>query len=106
MRRPNDYNAAAAASLGPNLPSPALNLAAIGHFPGSAPPAAAAAAGLVPLPEGAEREGRHLGDLSRIFVGGLPPYLNDEQAKELAASFGEVKYLELMRDRESGASKG
>jgi hypothetical protein len=30
VRRPNDYNAAAAASLGPSAPNPNLNLAAIG----------------------------------------------------------------------------
>jgi len=30
VRRPNDYNPAAASSLGPSLPSQNLNLAAIG----------------------------------------------------------------------------
>lgn len=30
VRRPNDYNAAAAASLGPSAPNPNLNLSAIG----------------------------------------------------------------------------
>lgn len=30
VRRPNDYNPAAAAALGPSVPNPALNLAAIG----------------------------------------------------------------------------
>jgi splicing factor U2AF subunit len=30
VRRPNDYNPATAAALGPSAPNPALNLAAIG----------------------------------------------------------------------------
>ncbi len=34
VRRPNDYNPAAAAALGPAVPNPALNLAAIGLHPG------------------------------------------------------------------------
>lgn len=34
VRRPNDYNPAAAAALGPSVPNPALNLAAIGLQPG------------------------------------------------------------------------
>ena len=34
VRRPNDYNPAAAASLGPSVPSGTLNLAAIGLQPG------------------------------------------------------------------------
>ncbi len=34
VRRPNDYNPAAAAALGPSVPNPALNLAAIGLSPG------------------------------------------------------------------------
>jgi splicing factor U2AF subunit len=33
VRRPNDYNPAVAATLGPSGPSPALNLAAIGLTP-------------------------------------------------------------------------
>ena len=35
VRRPNDYNPAAAAALGPSVPNPALNLAAIGLQPGA-----------------------------------------------------------------------
>ena len=34
VRRPNDYNPAAAAALGPSVPNPALNLGAIGLQPG------------------------------------------------------------------------
>ena len=34
VRRPNDYNPAAAAALGPAVPNPALNLSAIGLHPG------------------------------------------------------------------------
>ena len=34
VRRPDDYNPAAAAALGPSVPNPALNLGAIGLQPG------------------------------------------------------------------------
>lgn len=34
VRRPNDYNPAAAAALGPAVPNPVLNLSAIGLHPG------------------------------------------------------------------------
>jgi len=34
VRRPNDYNPAAASALGPSVPNPNLNLAAIGLQPG------------------------------------------------------------------------
>ncbi|KAE8695910.1 Splicing factor U2af large subunit B [Hibiscus syriacus] len=36
VRRPSDYNPSLAATLGPSQPSPNLNLAAVGLFPGSA----------------------------------------------------------------------
>lgn len=36
VRRPNDYNPAAAAALGPSVPNPALNLLAIGLQVGGA----------------------------------------------------------------------
>ena len=43
VRRPNDYNPAAAAALGPSVPNSALNLGAIGLHSG-------AGAGMVRLP--------------------------------------------------------
>ena len=42
----------------------------------------------------------------RVFVGGLPYFLSDEQCKELLSSFGPLKSFDLVRDRETGNSKG
>lgn len=41
-----------------------------------------------------------------MFIGGLPTFLTEEQVTELLSSFGTVKMLELVKDRETGQSKG
>lgn len=89
VRRPNDYNPAAAALLGPANPSPNLNLAAIGLGAGGG--------------GGTVSAGQ---DPDRVFVGGLPYYLNEEQCRELLGSFGAIKSFDLVKDRETGNSKG
>ncbi|KAG8923430.1 hypothetical protein FRC01_012766 [Tulasnella sp. 417] len=43
---------------------------------------------------------------NKIFVGGLPTYLNDEQVMELLKSFGELKAFNLVKDSSTGLSKG
>uniref|UniRef100_A0A1J3GD50 Splicing factor U2af large subunit n=1 Tax=Noccaea caerulescens TaxID=107243 RepID=A0A1J3GD50_NOCCA len=85
VRRPSDYNPSLAATLGPSQPSPHLNLAAVGLTPG-------ASGGL----EGPDR----------IFVGGLPYYFTEAQVRELLESFGALKGFDLVKDRETGNSKG
>eukprot|EP00887_Chlorella_sp_A99_P004859 scaffold4.g4859.t1 len=102
IRRPADYNAALAAALGPAMPNPNLNLAAIGldkavQLP--PPPMAGVAPGSATgpyAPDAAER----------VFVGGLPYYLNEEQCRELLSAFGAIKSFDLVKDRETGQSKG
>lgn len=42
----------------------------------------------------------------RIFVGGLPYYLTEEQCRELLGSFGAIKSFDLVKDRETGRGKG
>ncbi|KAL9231854.1 hypothetical protein vseg_007022 [Gypsophila vaccaria] len=85
VRRPSDYNPALAATLGPSQPNPNLNLAAVGLTPGSA-------GGL----EGPDR----------IFVGGVPYYFTESQIRELLESFGPLRGFDLVKDRETGNSKG
>ncbi|XP_039139315.1 splicing factor U2af large subunit B-like isoform X1 [Dioscorea cayenensis subsp. rotundata] len=85
VRRPSDYNPSLAAALGPSQPNPNLNLAAVGLTPGSA-------GGL----EGPDR----------IFVGGLPYYFTEAQVRELLESFGLLRGFDLVKDRETGNSKG
>lgn len=43
--------------------------------------------------------------VNKIFVGGLPTYLNDEQVMELLKSFGELKAFNLVKDSSTGLSK-
>ncbi|CDO73273.1 hypothetical protein BN946_scf185008.g35 [Trametes cinnabarina] len=43
---------------------------------------------------------------NKIFVGGLPTYLNEEQVMELLTSFGELKAFNLVRENGNGPSKG
>ncbi|XAR59147.1 hypothetical protein NMG60_11014813 [Bertholletia excelsa] len=85
VRRPTDYNPSLAATLGPSQPSPHLNLAAIGLTPG-----------VIGGVEGPDR----------IFVGGLPYYFTEAQIKELLESFGPLRGFDLVKDRDTGNSKG
>ncbi|KAK9681919.1 hypothetical protein RND81_10G036900 [Saponaria officinalis] len=85
VKRPTDYNPALAAALGPSLPNPNLNLSAVGIVPGAV--------------AGAEGP-------DRIFVGGIPYYFTEVQMRELLESFGPLKAFDLVKDRESGNSKG
>ncbi|KAK1357553.1 Splicing factor U2af large subunit [Heracleum sosnowskyi] len=85
VRRPSDYNPSLAATLGPSQPNPNLNLGAVGLMPGSA-------GGL----EGPDR----------IFVGGVPYYFTEVQIRELLESFGPLRGFDLVKDRETGNSKG
>jgi len=43
--------------------------------------------------------------INKIFVGGLPTYLNEEQVMELLKSFGELKAFNLVREHGNGPSK-
>lgn len=94
VRRPNDYNAASAAPLGPALPSPSLNLAAVGMTGLSSADATATTA--VPPEDQA----------NRLFIGGLPYFLTDPMVKELVEAFGPVKSFKLVTDPDTGNSKG
>ncbi|XP_016489101.1 splicing factor U2af large subunit B isoform X2 [Nicotiana tabacum] len=85
VRRPTDYNPSLAAALGPGHPSPHLNLTAAGLTPG--------ATGDAEEPD-------------RIFVGGLPYLFTEVQIKDLLESFGPLRRFEVVKDRETGNSKG
>ncbi|XP_041993034.1 splicing factor U2af large subunit B-like [Salvia splendens] len=85
VRRSSNYKPSLAATQGPSQPNPNLNLAAVGLTPGSA-------GGL---------QGR-----DRIFVGGLPYYFTESQIRELLESFGPLRGFDLVKDRETGNSKG
>ncbi|XP_039595269.1 splicing factor U2AF 65 kDa subunit-like [Polypterus senegalus] len=42
----------------------------------------------------------------KLFIGGLPNYLNDDQVKELLTSFGPLKAFNLVKDSSTSLSKG
>jgi len=43
--------------------------------------------------------------INKVFVGGLPAYLQEEQVQELFKSFGEFKAFNLVRENRNGPSK-
>ena len=115
IRRPADYNAAAAAPLGPSQPNPSLNLAAIGldrareqaaqqpmHGGGGGGGGAPHQMPSIPMQMTAPVDQQ----ADRVFVGGLPYYLTEEQCRELLSSFGAIRTFDLIRDRATGDSKG
>jgi hypothetical protein len=44
--------------------------------------------------------------IHKIFIGGLPNYLNEDQVKELLTSFGQLRAFNLVKDSATGLSKG
>ncbi|HYM19790.1 MAG TPA: RNA-binding protein [Candidatus Kapabacteria bacterium] len=42
----------------------------------------------------------------KIYVGGLPYQVTDEQLAQLFASYGDVQSAKIIMDRQSGRSKG
>lgn len=43
--------------------------------------------------------------INKVFVGGLPAHLNEEQVMELLKSFGELRAFNLVRENGAGPSK-
>lgn len=81
VRRPNDYNPATVPKeLGP---IPQLNLAALGIVSTT-------------VSDGP----------GKVFVGGLPYHLNEEQVKELLQAFGPLRSFHLVKELNSNLSKG
>ncbi|XP_059644537.1 splicing factor U2af large subunit B-like [Cornus florida] len=86
IRTPYDYKSSLAFStLGRRESNPSLNLAAVELTLESA--------GVLEGPD-------------CIFVGGLPYYLTETPIRELLKSFGSLWGFDLVRDRETGNSKG
>lgn len=81
IRRPNDYNPATIPQdLGP---IPQLNLAALGIVSTTVQDSP-----------------------NKIFVGGIPYHLNDDQVKELLQAFGPLKSFHLVKELNTNMSKG
>ncbi|ETV77526.1 hypothetical protein, variant [Aphanomyces astaci] len=80
IRRPNDYNPSAVKETGP---IPKLDVNALGIVSTS-------------VSDGP----------GKIFVGGLPYQLNEEQVKELLQAFGALKSFHLVKELNTNLSKG
>lgn len=44
--------------------------------------------------------------LNKVFIGGIPPYFNEDQVMELLKAFGELRSFNLVKDAVTNASKG
>lgn len=68
-----------------------------------------------PIPGIIEREASHIpgvvstvvaDTINKVFIGGLPNYLNEDQVRELLTMFGELRSFNLVKDSAAGLSKG
>lgn len=68
-----------------------------------------------PIPGMAETQASHIpgvistvvaDTVNKVFIGGLPQYLNDDQVRELLTMFGELRSFNLVKDSAAGLSKG
>eukprot|EP00743_Colponemidia_sp_Colp-15_P001123 GILK01001235.1.p1 GENE.GILK01001235.1~~GILK01001235.1.p1 ORF type:complete len:505 (-),score=112.88 GILK01001235.1:169-1653(-) len=83
VRRPNDYNPVLAAQLVANNKKNPLNVNALGIVS-------------TQVEDGP----------NKMFVGGLPHDLTEDQVKELLQSFGQLKSFHLVKERDKDTSKG
>jgi splicing factor U2AF subunit len=81
IRRPNDYNPALVPQTG--KPVPVLNFTALGVVGTTVPDSQ-----------------------NKIFIGGLPYNLGEEQVKELLQAFGPLKAFHLVKESGMDTSKG
>lgn len=83
VRRPNNYDAAAAALLGPTDPDPGVDAARLGAVRTTVP------------------DGPH-----KVFVGGLPCDWDAGRVKALLAPYGRLAAFNLVMDAATGNSRG
>ncbi|CAN0102742.1 unnamed protein product [Hapterophycus canaliculatus] len=81
MRRPSDYNPQLVPA--PSGPIPKLNLSVLGIISSTVPDSD-----------------------NKVFIGGLPYNLTEDQVRELLSAFGPLKSFHLVRDPGSPTSKG
>lgn len=105
VRRPNDYNQPAAMKLGPVVPNIKMNLEAIGL---SNDALQRMQSGVASGQNNGNPNGSNVIDPNedRVFIGGLPYFLTEAQIRELLEAFGPITRFDLVRDRDTGGSKG
>jgi splicing factor U2AF subunit len=104
VRRPNDDNQPAAMKLGPIAPNIKMNLEAIGL---SNEVLQRMQSGVASGQSNGNANGTNIDpNEDRVFVGGLPYFLTEAQIRELLEAFGPITRFDLVRDRDTGGSKG
>ena len=83
VRRPNNYDSAAAALLGPTDPDPSVDASRLGAVRTS-------------VADGPDK----------VFVGGLPCDWDADRVKRLLAPYGRLAAFNLVMDKSTGNSKG
>lgn len=83
IRRPNNYDSAAAALLGPTDPDPSVDASRLGAVRTS-------------VADGPDK----------VFVGGLPCDWDADRVKRLLAPYGRLAAFNLVMDKSTGNSKG
>lgn len=83
IRRPNNYDSAAAALLGPTDPDPSVDASRLGAVRTS-------------VSDGPDK----------VFVGGLPCDWDADRVKRLLAPYGRLAAFNLVMDKSTGNSKG
>jgi len=91
VRRPKDY-------IAPTSPPPT---------PAAAPVPSLPSPGIASPPNIPGIVSTNVADTpNKVFMGGIPGFLTEDQVKELASSFGSLKSFNLVKDTTSGTSKG
>lgn len=89
IKRPSDYN--------PQIHGVAQSASRITPQPQAGSASGSASTGISnQVPDGP----------NKIFAGGIPYSLSDEEVKELLGSFGQLRAFHLVKERESNTSKG
>ena len=47
-----------------------------------------------------------MGNVMNIYIENLPPFVNEEQIRELFSSYGQVESVVLIQDKHTGISHG
>lgn len=103
IRRPHDYQPIPGSEPTPTPIGGALS----GLLAGGAGVGGGGAAGLEAAPHVPGVVSTVVADSpNKIYIGGLPTYLTDDQIKEILTSFGQLRAFNLIRDPSTLASKG
>lgn len=103
INRTNDYDQSKLTNMGP---IPTIQVAPELLSKGSARPSGGGNNGGDPGPVGGPRKGPVPDGPGKIFIGGLPYNLGQDEILQVLAAFGEISHFHLIIDRATNMSKG